>query len=169
MATLAGMNAMIVNIEHNWLRPTPSIRMVMQPLYDYFYRFPHDSLQMSGRCRVRIYPGNRNAHTVLLTELSTNAGESISSASTRIATDLAATKRLQPRSTRWIQHEPAHDDQPDLFEEVQFTWDSAHTASEPQWQPLDAAQVEAWTGESLSALSRRLGDPQPTADAVAAP
>ncbi|MFN3333808.1 MAG: hypothetical protein ACK47M_14975 [Caldilinea sp.] len=139
----------------------------MKPLYDFFYRFPRDYLQMSGRCRVRIYPRNRNAHTVLLTELSTNAGESISSACERIATDLAVTKRLNPKTTRWIQHDPTRDDQPEVCDEVQFTWDGDFTASDPQWQRLDDEQIEALTGESLSALSRRLGDPQPADDAVA--
>jgi hypothetical protein len=139
----------------------------MKPLHDFFYRFPHDYLQMSGRCRVRIYPRTRGAQTVLLTELNTNAGESISSACERIATNLTATKGLNPKTTHWIQHDPTRDDQPEVFDEVQFTWDSDFTASDPQWQRLDDEQIEALTGESLNVLSRRLGDPQPANDAEA--
>lgn len=140
--------------------------MDTRPLHDFFYRFPHDHLQMSGRCRVRIYQRNRGAHTVLLTELSINTGESISSACDRIATDLAAKKKLNPKTTRWIQHDPTLDDQSEVFDEVQFTWNDA-TASTPQWQHLDNEQVELLTGESLRSLSRRLGDPQSDDAAVA--
>jgi hypothetical protein len=141
----------------------------MKPLHDFFYRFPQDYLQMSGRCRVRIYSRQRGAHTVLLTELSTNAGESISSACDRIATDLAAKKGLNPKTTRWIQQELAHDEQPEAFDEVQFTWDSDATASAPQWLRLDDEQVEMLTGQSRSILGLRLGEPQPADDVVASP
>ena len=130
----------------------------MKPLHDYFYRFPHEHLRMPGRCRVRIYKRSNGAHTVLLTELNTNSGESITSACERIATDLAATRRLDPKMTRWIQHDPLHDDLSQGFDELQFTWDSTNTASDPQWQRLGDEQAEALTGESLSALNRRFGD-----------
>lgn len=141
----------------------------MKPLHDFFYRFPQDFLQMSGRCRVRIYARNRGAHTVLLTELGTNAGESISSACDRIATDLAAKKGLNPKTTRWIQQELAHDEQAEVFDEVHFTWDSDATAGAPQWVRLDDEQVEMLTGQSRSILGLRLGEPQPADDAVASP
>ena len=95
---------------------------------------------------------------MLLTELNSNSGESITSACERIATGLAATKGLNPKTTRWIQHEPQHDDLPPVFDELQFTWSNNNTASDPQWQHLDDEQVEALTGDKLSALSRRLGD-----------
>jgi hypothetical protein len=138
----------------------------MKPLHDFFYRFPRDSVQMSGRCRVRIFLRNRGAHTVLLTELNTNAGESISSACDRIATDLVAKKGLNPKTTRWIQHEPALDGQPDIFDEVHFTWGSDMTAGAPQWLRLNDEQVEMLTGQSRSILALRLGDPQPADDAL---
>ena len=130
----------------------------MKPLHDYFYRFPHEHLGMSGRCRVRIYKRSNGAHIVLLTELNTNSGESIASACERIATDLAAVRRLNPKTTRWIQHDPPHDNLSQVFDELQFTWNAHHTASDPQWQRLDDEQAEALTGDSLSALNRRLGD-----------
>ena len=72
--------------------------------------------------------------------------------------DLVGAKGLNPKSTRWIQHDPLHDGLPPVFDELQFTWSSNNTASDPQWQRLDSEQVEVLTGDSLSALSRRLGD-----------
>jgi hypothetical protein len=131
---------------------------MMKALHDYFYRFPQEHLRMTGRCRVRIYKRNNGAHTVLLTELNTNTGESISSACERIVTDLAAVKGLNPKTTRWIQHDPPHDDLPQLFDELQFTWDSNNYASDPQWQQLGDEQAEALTGDSLGSMNRRLGD-----------
>ncbi len=130
----------------------------MKPLHDYFYRFPSEPHQVPGRCRVRIYRRKNGAHTVLLTELDTNTGESIAGACERIATNLAAVRELNPRTTRWIQHDPPHDDLPQVFEELQFTWDSDNTAHDPQWQPIDDEQAETLTGASLDDLERRLGD-----------
>jgi hypothetical protein len=94
----------------------------------------------------------------LLTELDTNSGESIASACERIATNLTAVRGLNPKTTRWIQHDLAQVDLPQVFEELQFTWDSDQTASDPQWQRIDAEQVEGLTGASLDDLERRLGD-----------
>jgi hypothetical protein len=130
----------------------------MNPLHDYFYRFPQDHLHVSGRCRVRIYKRGNGTHTVLLTELNSNSGESITSACERIATDLAATKELNPKTTRWIQHDPLRDGLPQAFDELQFAWSSNNTARDPQWQRLGDEQAEALTGDSLGALSRRLGE-----------
>ena len=130
----------------------------MKPLHDYLYRFQNEQLRMRGRCRVRIYEHTPRQHTVLLTELHSNSGESITSACERIASVIAATKGLSVKTTRWIQHEPPHDDLPHVFEEIHFTWDSNNLASTPQWQPLQDQQVEALTGEVLSTLNRQLGD-----------
>ena len=130
----------------------------MKPLHDYFYRFPSEPHQVPGRCRVRIYRRKNGTHTVLLTELDTNTGESIAGACERIATNLAAVRELNPRTTRWIQHDPPHDDLSQIFEELQFTWDSDNAAHDPQWQPIDDEQAETLTGASLDDLERRLGD-----------
>ncbi|MBP7964065.1 MAG: hypothetical protein KA003_18935 [Caldilineaceae bacterium] len=131
----------------------------MKPLIDYFYRFPSNHLyNMPGRCRVRIYKRKNGAHTVLLTELDVNSGETITNACERIATDLTSARKLNAKTTRWIQHDPPHDDLPHVFEEVQFTWGSRKTATDPQWQQLSDEQAEALTGESVSALNRHLGD-----------
>lgn len=129
----------------------------MKPIHDYFYRFPAEQPHVRGRCRVRIYKRN-NTHTVLLTELDTNAGESITSACDRIATDLVMGKGLNPKTTRWIQHEPGYGDLPQVFDELKFTWDSNRRASDPQWHRLTDEQAIGLTGDSLSALDRRLGD-----------
>ena len=137
----------------------------MKPSDDYFYRFPHENRQISGRCRVRIYQRSRGAHTVLLTELDNNSGESIASASERIVTNLVAARRLNPKTTHWIHHELADGDLPQAFDELRFSWDEDNTASDPQWHSLNVEQAEALTGDSLSAMSRRMGDLQPTEDA----
>ena len=130
----------------------------MKPRYDYFYRFPHGNIGMPGRCRVRVYKRSNGAHTVLLTELNSNAGESIASACERIATDLAATKGLNLKTTRWIQHEPPDDDLPHVFDVLQFDWDGNGVAHAPQWQPLSDEDAATLTGDNLDALNRRLGD-----------
>lgn len=44
---------------------------------------------------------------------------------------------------------------------AQFTWDDDNMASDPQWQRIDAEQVETLTGASLEDIERRLGDPGP--------
>jgi hypothetical protein len=130
----------------------------MEPLYDYFYRFPHEQLRMRGRCRVRIYERKNDACTVLLTELDSNLGESVTEACGRIATNVAAARGLNLKTTRWIQHERPHDDEPHVFDELHFTWDSNNTASDPQWERLDDKQAEALTGNIVDTLNRRLGD-----------
>jgi hypothetical protein len=140
----------------------------MNLLHDYFYRFPREYLQIPGRCRVRIYKRKNGAHTVVLTELNNNSGESITSACARIATDLALTKVLNPKTTRWIQHEPHHENMTNgngshVFHEVQFTWNSHKTARDPQWLPLEDAQVEELTSDSLPSLIQVMGDKDPHA------
>lgn len=130
----------------------------MKPLYDYLYRFPSVPYQVQGRCRVRIYRHKTGTRAVLLTELDSNPGESIAGACDRIATDLVATRALNPKTTRWILQDPPRDDLPQVFEEIQFAWDDRGWASDPQWQPLTEAQVETLTGDSLAALNRRLGE-----------
>jgi len=68
---------------------------------------------------VRIYKRRNGTHAVLLTDINTSAGESIASACDRIATDLVVSKGLNPKTTRWIQHEQQDDELPHTFEEVQ--------------------------------------------------
>jgi hypothetical protein len=131
---------------------------MMAPSHDYFYRFPLERLQPAGRCRVRIYERENGTHTVLLTELNSNSGESITSACERIATDLVRAKGLNPKTTRWIEHDPPHDGLPQVFDELHFKWSSDSTARDAQWQDLTDEQAEEFTGDSLGALSRRLGE-----------
>ena len=60
----------------------------MKPSNDYLYRFPNSQLGTAGRCRVRLYKNKNGTHTVLLTELNSNSGESIAGASDRIVIGL---------------------------------------------------------------------------------
>jgi len=130
----------------------------MKPSDDYLYRFPQNQLGAAGRCRVRLYKSKNGISTVLLTELNSNTGESIAAAGDRIATGLAARWDLNPKATRWIEHTPLQDDLPEEFGELKFTWDSDKVATDPQWRRLAAEEAEAWTGDSLGALNRPLGD-----------
>ena len=100
-------------------------------LRNYLYRYPHEILQTWGRFRVRIYKRGNAARTVLLTELANNTGESITSACERIATDLVATKSLNPKTTRWIQNDLPFDGDQETFDEVKFVWTHNNTASAP--------------------------------------
>ena len=139
----------------------------MKLLADYYYRFQDKQLHMPGRCRVRIYRRGNGTHTVLLTESATNTGESITGSCERIAMDLAMRNNLNPKTTRWIQHELPHhdpsydslpqDDLPQVFDELRFTWSSDGRASDPHWQHLSEAAAMALTGVSLSAMARQMG------------
>jgi hypothetical protein len=130
----------------------------MQLLIDYYYRIQDQRLHTPGRCRVRIYKRKNGTHTVLLTELETNTGESVSSSCEHIASNLVAVKSLNSKTTHWIQHESPQSGLPQIFDEIQFTWSRDNTASDPEWQRLSHEQAETLTGASLSELGRPFGE-----------
>jgi hypothetical protein len=130
----------------------------MKPSTDYLYRFPHSQLGTAGRCRVRLYKNQNGAYTVVLSESNNNSRESIAAASERIATGLVARWQLNPRTTRWIEHTPPQNGQPEEFGELKFKWNSDKVASDPQWHALTSEEAETWTGDSLEALNRPIGD-----------
>lgn len=107
---------------------------------------------------MRLYKNKNGSQTVLLTELNSNQGESIAAASDRIATGLVERWALNPKTTRWIEHSPPQDELPEEFGELKFTWDSDNVAGDPQWRSLTGEEAEMWTGDSLSAISRPLGE-----------
>lgn len=130
----------------------------MELTTDYLYRFPQNQLGAAGRCRVRLYKSKNGAQTVLLTELNSNLGESIAAAMDRIANDLAVRWELSPKTTRWIEHIPAQDGQPEEFGELKFTWNQGKTVGEPQWRELTGEEVEILTGDTLDAINRPIGE-----------
>jgi len=144
----------------------------MKPIHDYYYRFQDKQLRRPGRCRVRIYKRKNGTHVVLLTELATNTGESITGSCEHIATDLVATKNLNPKTTRWIQHESPdvdpdydptndglpQDKPPQVFEELRFEWGSGARASKPQWRAMDEEEAIAMMDASIAALDLRMGE-----------
>jgi len=139
----------------------------MKPIHDYYYRFQDQQLRRPGRCRVRIYKRKNGTHTVLLTELATNTGESITGSCEQIATNLAATKNLNPKTTRWIQHESPHidpdydptgDTVPQVFEELRFAWGSGARASAPQWREISEEEAVSMIGASLASLAGGVGE-----------
>lgn len=130
----------------------------MKAIHDYFYRIPNPHPIKTGRCRVRMYKAKNGAHIVLLTELTSNTGESVAAASDRIATDLVMRWGLNPKSTRWLEHVLPQDGHAAEFGEWKFTWGKDRVASDPQWKELDSAAVEELTDETLASLNRALGD-----------
>ncbi len=134
---------------------------------DYFYHFPNLNLGARGRCRVRIYKRDNGTHTVLLSELASNTGEPITSACASIATDLVNGKRLNPKTTRWIQHDLPHEGEPQRFDEIKFEWQNDEIATNPVWSQMDAELTETLTGSSPDELTKRLGSEHvPTAKEV---
>lgn len=134
------------------------VKELMKAIHDYFYRIPNPHPIKTGRCRVRMYKAKNGAHIVLLTELTSNTGESIAAASDRIATDLVIRWGLNPKSTRWLEHVLPQDGHAAEFGEWKFTWGKDRVASDPQWKELDSATVEELTDETLATLNRALGD-----------
>lgn len=117
---------------------------------DQIYRYRSLAAQRQGYCRLRIYM-RRGHHTVLLSEVANNPGQSITASSDVIATGLAARYHLNPAATHWIEHWPAdasgHSSE-DVYAAVKYTWQDG-VASSPSWQSLSREQVEALTGVLL--------------------
>jgi hypothetical protein len=125
-----------------------------QQLQDYLFRFPYNQQSTGGLCRVRIYQGEKNSQTVLLSELNSHVAGSIAAASDAIANLLLTRYALNPKKTRWIEHTPAEEDQPAEFGELTFAWQGGKALPDPQWRRLEAAEAEALTGETLDDLER---------------
>lgn len=111
---------------------------------DQIYRYRSLVAQRQGYCRLRIY-NRRGHHLVVLTEVANNPGQSITAASEVIATGLVKRYRLNPATTRWIEHWPA--DTSDKESEVTYTavkyiWQEG-VATSPHWQGLSLERAEA--------------------------
>jgi len=113
---------------------------------DQIYRYRSLAAQRQGYCRLRIY-NRRGGHLVVLTEVPNNPGQSITAASEVIATGLVKRYRLNPTTTRWIEHWPA-DTRDELsvasYALVEYTWLDG-VASSPRWQGLSLERGEALT------------------------
>src|SRR6185436_6604885 len=120
-------------------------RKIMLKL-DQIYRYRSLAAQRQGYCRLRIY-NRRGGHLVVLTEVPNNPGQSITAASEVIATSLVKRYRLNPATTRWIEHWPA-DTRDELsvasYALVAYTWLDG-IASSPHWQSLSLERGEALT------------------------
>ena len=126
------------------------------------YRYRSLATQRQGYCRLRIY-NRRGSHLVVLTEVANNPGQSITAASEVIATGLVKRYRLNPTTTRWLEHWPAdpRDDQSvAAYAAVKYTWHEG-VASSPQWKGLSPERAEAMTETQQQAGIA----PDPTADA----
>jgi hypothetical protein len=126
------------------------------------YRYRSLATQRQGYCRLRIY-NRRGNHLVVLTEVPNNPGQSITAASEVIATGLVKRYRLNPTTTRWLEHWPAdtRDEQSvAAYAAVNYRWQDG-IASSPQWQSLSLKRAEAMTEPRQQAGIA----PDPTADA----
>jgi hypothetical protein len=111
---------------------------------DQIYRYRSLAAQRQGYCRLRIY-NRRGIHLVVLTEVANNPGQSITAASEVIATSLAKRYRLNPATTRWLEHWPAdtRDKQSQAsYASVNYSWQEG-VASSPRWQGLSLERAEA--------------------------
>lgn len=127
---------------------------------DQIYRYRSLAAQRQGYCRLRIY-NRRGNHLVVLTEVANNPGQSITAASEVIATGLVKRYRLNPATTRWIEHWPAdtRDKQSEAsYAAVKYTWQEG-VASSPRWQGLSFERAE-----EMMETRRQAG---PSADLVA--
>jgi hypothetical protein len=126
------------------------------------YRYRSLATQRQGYCRLRIY-NRRGNHLVVLTEVPNNPGQSITAASEVIATGLVKRYRLNPTTTRWLEHWPA--DPRDAqsvaaYAAVTYRWQDG-VASSPRWQNLSLKRAEAMT----ETCPQPGIAPDPTADA----
>jgi hypothetical protein len=111
---------------------------------DQIYRYRSLAAQRQGYCRLRIY-NRRGNHLVVLTEVANNPGQSITAASEVIATGLVKRYRLNPATTRWIEHWPAdtRDEQSEAsYAAVKYDWQEG-VATSPHWQALSLERAEA--------------------------
>ena len=121
----------------------------MEPIEDYFYRYPVKPPQIAGRCRVRVYQKGNGAHAIVLTEAKGNPGEPIAAVGAEIATDLVKRWKLSPKKTRWIEHVPSKGKKADSFGELKFTWNSDKVATKPKWNRITIEEAEELTEDTL--------------------
>lgn len=120
---------------------------------DQIYRYRSLAAQRQGYCRLRIYKRRAAVHTVLLTEVSNNPGQSITAASEVIATGLVARYHLDPATTLWIEHWPADSrasPMEDAYAAIKYQWTNG-VAANPSWQRVSLERAEEMVGTSLQA------------------
>ena len=107
-------------------------------------------------CHVRIFDRGAQPPVVILTEIASNPGASVTNASEYIATELRSRHSLL-RSTNpvWIEHYNGESYTeglfaPDRFGTIAFAWDANRAAyRSPEWRPLAASELQTLLGIPL--------------------
>src|SRR5215213_3722896 len=131
---------------------------MLELLHDYLFRYPYNHQATGGCCRVRVFQSGKNSHVVLLSELNSSAAGSIAAAADVIATNLVVRYAFEPKKTRWIEHVPPEGDQPGEYGELVFAWKAGKAAPDPQFRPMDEAEVVTLTGATSEQINRALGE-----------
>lgn len=111
---------------------------------DAVYHYHHPTTGAPAHCGLRIYAGPAG-RVVVLTELGSNPGISVTNAAAEIATGLAAMYRLDPVTTTWIEHYNGDSYKgrnriDDTFDEVKFLWRGG-VATDPNWRRLTLPEL----------------------------
>lgn len=127
---------------------------------DAVYHYHHPTTGAPAHCGLRIYAGPAG-RVVVLTELGSNPGISVTNAAAEIATGLAAMYRLDPVTTTWIEHYNGDSYKgrnriDDTFDEVKFLWRGG-VATDPNWRRLTLPELRDLVTEPQRGRRRRYG------------
>jgi hypothetical protein len=97
-------------------------------------------------CHLRIFQ-DKTATIIIMTELATNPGMSITNAAEGLTSKIVKQFHLNPQTTRFIEHygQESYEleegrDHVDTFDEVTFSWQGKH-ATNPEWRPAHTEEI----------------------------
>ena len=130
-----------------------SATMPMRLVYDRRYVYAWSESRLA-QCWLRVYKAAGRA-VVIATEVDTYPRPADSSRIAVVASHVYRRFGLPLDDTIWVAHVPArgacihpHPNIPEQFEEVTFAW-TVEGLGQPQWQPLQRAEIEAFIGQLL--------------------
>lgn len=98
-------------------------------------------------CHLRIFQ-DKTKTFVIVTELVTNPGMSVTNAAEVIASKVVNQFHLNPETTRFIEHygQESYEytggrKRVDVFDDVTFTWNGTN-ASSPKWKPANGTEIQ---------------------------
>lgn len=111
-----------------------------------------------AHCGLRIFP-RTGKHVVILTEMDSNTGISVTNDCEHLATLVLRDYELHPNFTIWIEHYSPHSysqnpgaDESETYDLIQFNWNGQHFSA-PRWCRLTYAEVNALCGQQLPATT----------------